>query len=165
MRLRLALALPAFMLLAGCDLDDLMGVKKPVAGSKELAGSWACSSTAPGGKTFDSSLAFMRDGTATQVSTTRTRHDGKAVEMGWMERMKWKRTANGIEFKTTYRVVTKYLLDGQNRDLGEANKANTIAMKDHPELLVASQKVLELSANTLTLDESTGSKTSCQRRV
>jgi hypothetical protein len=165
MRLRLALALPAFVLLSGCDLDDLMGVKKPLAGAKELAGAWACSSVAPGGAKFQSSLAFMDDGTATQVSTTHATRDGKAVELGWMERLNWKRTAAGLEFKTTYRVVTKYLMDGQKRDLGEANKLNALSMKDRPELLVATQNVIELSANQLTLGEPGGGKTSCQRKV
>jgi hypothetical protein len=164
MRLRLALALPAFMLLAGCDFDSLFG-KKPLAGAKELAGAWACSSVAPGGAKFQSSLAFMRDGTATQVSTTKATRDGKAVEMGWMERLNWKRTATGVEFKTTYRVVTKYVMDGQNRDLGEANKANTRAMRERPELLAATQSVVELTANQLTLGEPGGGRTSCQRKV
>lgn len=160
------------MALSGCDfdLDGLFGKKKvEVPGSKELAGSWNCLSKGgtakPAGATFESSLAMMRDGTATQLGTLRGAINGKSAEMQQMERMKWKRLANELHFTTTYAVVTEYSLDGRRQDLGEANKHAGYLLEQHPEMRLNAMKVIELTANRLTLDEQDGARMTCKRKV
>jgi hypothetical protein len=165
------LAAPAFILLSGCDLDELLGHKKPVEvpGSKELAGSWTCRSTGgagrPAGATVESTLALMRDGTATQVATMRGPINGKSAEMQQMERMTWQRHDKELRFTTTYVVVTGYAIDGHRQDLGEANKHAGYLLEQHPEMRNNATKVVELTANRLTISEQDGARTTCNRKA